>query len=116
MTEQSTNLPPPPKVLSLAAVVEWLWQLYRGLALERRTLRGSVLVEGDAIGATVTHGFNLPDGDYEVILQAKAVVGAPSADAFRVTTKTTANTDFSFVLAAAPGGGNSITFSWILVR
>lgn len=113
---QTTNIPPPPKSLTLAAVVEYMQQLYRALALEPRTLRGSVTVEGDAIGATVTHGVNLPDGDYEVVLQAKAVEGSPAADAFRVTTKTYAPADFSFVLAAAPGAGNSITFSWILVR
>lgn len=116
MTDQSTNLPPPPKVLSLAAVVEWLWQLYRGLALERRTLRGSIVVEGDAIGGTVATGYNLPDGNYEVLLQSKSFTGSPPADAFRVTTKTTAPSDFTFVLAAAPGVGSSITFSWILVR
>lgn len=113
---QTTNIPPPPKTLSIVAVVEYMQQLYRALALEPRTLRGSVIVEGDAIGATVTHGVTLPDGAYEVILQAKAVTGSPSADAFRVTTKTTAATDFAFLLAASPGTGNAITFSWILVR
>jgi hypothetical protein len=97
-------------------VVEYMQQLYRALALEPRTLRGSVSVEGDAIGATVQTGVNLPDGDYEVVLQAKAVTGSPAADAFRVTTKAYATTDFSFILAAAPGTGNAITFSWILVR
>lgn len=113
---QTTNIPPPPKVMSLAAVVEYMNQLYRALALEPRTLRGEVTIEDAAIGATVTHGVNLPDSDYEVILQAKAVTGSPAADAFRVTTKTYAAADFSFVLAASPGSGNAITFSWILVR
>lgn len=113
---QTTNIPPPPKTLSIAAVVEYMQQLYRALALEPRTLRGSVTVEGAAIGGTVNTGVNLPDSDYEVILQAKATAGSPAADAFRVTAKAYAPTDFSFLLAAAPGTGNSITFSWILVR
>jgi len=112
----TTNIPPPPKALTLAAVVEYMQQLYKALALEPRTLRGNVTVEGDAIGGTVTHGVNLPDADYEVVLQAKTITGSPAADAFRVVTKTYAQQDFTFALAAAPGAGSSITFSWILVR
>lgn len=113
----TTNISPPPRQFTtLAAVTEWAWQFYRALALEPRTLFGEVAVEGTAVGATVTIPVTLPDAAYEFHVQAKSSTGSPSSDAFIVASKGYAVGDFSFVLRAAPGSGNSVTFSWILVR
>ena len=113
----TTNIPPPPRQFtSLAAVTEWAWQFYRAIALERRVLGGSVTVEGTAVGGTVTLDVTLPDAEYQVVMTQTAQTGSPATGSGSVKSVGRATTDFSFVLLAAPGAGNSVTLDWIVRR
>jgi hypothetical protein len=79
-------------------------------------LRGTVTVTGVATTGTVTFSTNEADASFQVVLTAKSSTGTPVAGSNRVLSYTTATTGFTITVEAAPDTGNTVTFSWILIR
>jgi hypothetical protein len=79
-------------------------------------LRGTVTVSELNTTATVTFSTNESDASFQVVLTAKSSTGTPAAGSNRVLSYTTATTGFTITVEAAPDTGNTVTFSWILIR
>lgn len=118
MAQQAkTNIQQPPRALeSLDAANEYLWQLYRGIALEPRILGGQVVLEGAAVSVTVELEVNQGGLDYIVLVNPVARAGSPAANSDQVSSITKEANRFTATFKAAPGAGNSIKFDWLTRR
>jgi len=71
-------------------------------------------------GAPTTGSVTLPvaeqDANYSVILSPSGFTGTPAAGSQTITSITPTTTGFTFTTQAAPGLGNTVSFSWFLVR
>jgi hypothetical protein len=79
-------------------------------------LAGTVTISDTDTGFAVTFTDPQEDDEYRVIVQAIANTGSPTADAFTVAEKVYTVNDFTVTMLGTPGGGNSITFEWQLIR
>lgn len=108
-----TNIQRPPRILhSLEAATEYLWQLYRSVALEPRVLGDSASIEGLATQVTIDLEVDQGSTGYQVLLQVTGRTGTPAADSDQVDRIVKEAKRFTVVFKAAPGAGNSITFDW----
>lgn len=79
--------------------------------------RGTVTVSGASASQTLTFsGSGEPDTAYDLILTPASFAGTPAIDAFVVKQQTKNTGDFTITVFGAPGIGNSVTFSWVLIR
>lgn len=56
------------------------------------------------------------DTSYDVLVTPSDSAGAPVSDSFIVSKVTKATNNFTVDIKSAPGGGNSVTFNYLLVR
>jgi hypothetical protein len=84
--------------------------------VKARNLRGSVTISDEDSSGFVTFPAPEPDNSYFVTATCVSAHGNPPADARHIFLKTKAETGFEIGLDSAPGGGNSVTVDWILMR
>lgn len=79
---------------------------------------GQLTISGTATSAT--HTFSgaeaQTDTAYKIIASASAQSGAPAAGSSTLLTVTKNTAGFALNIATAPGGGNAVTFDFILTR
>ncbi len=56
------------------------------------------------------------DDEYHIIPSPTSKTGTPAAGSNRILTNAKTETGFTITVETAPGGGNSVTFDWMLVR
>jgi hypothetical protein len=81
-----------------------------------RNIAGVFTVSDTSTGSLVTFPAEEDDTDYEVVITPARKTGTPAAGSNRVLTYAKTNAGFTPTLEVAPGSGNSVTFSWFLVR
>ena len=95
--------------------------LVRGLstsAVAASNLAGTVSVLHGFTTGSVLFDTPEPDGNFDLVFQAKSYVGSgpPAAGSTTVLGYTTSATGFTITVAADPGGDDEVTFSWHLIR
>jgi hypothetical protein len=96
---------------------------FKGLSMTdtpAANLAGTAVCTG---GSGASFSFNLPnaeaDASFQLVLTPKSSTGTPAAGSTRVKSYSIAAgppTAVTVVLEADPGGGNTVTFSWMLIR
>lgn len=109
----ANNIPTPPRgATTVEGLQEYIWQLYRAIALEPRQLSGSLVVEGLLPSATIDLSIDQGGTDYQVSLQFTGSSGTPSVGADVVAAITKESKRFTVQFTAAPGAGNAVAFDW----
>jgi hypothetical protein len=112
-----SNIQAPPRILQdLAAAAEYLWQLYREIALSPRILGATFVLKDAALQVAVDLEVDQGDTDYQVFIMPFARTGAPAANSDQISTIKKERKRFTVTFKAAPGAGNSITFDWLTRR
>jgi hypothetical protein len=120
-------IPNPPRLTGnpqddFFAYVEWLESFYTSLALSGilAIVAGNFTISDTGTSADVvlpTTDVVQPDADYDVMCSVQSFAGSPPIGAHivnSITNKTT--TGFTVGTFDAPGGGNSVTFVYTIVR
>jgi len=84
--------------------------------LEVNGLAGSFTLGAGDIASTVVFASAQPDTDYYVTLTPTDDSGSPVANSRVVRKVEKTVDDFEVTVVAPPGGGNTVTFDWILRR
>ena len=79
-------------------------------------LSGTVTFGAADTAKTITFGAAEADASYRVEVQAISSTGTPAVGAFVVVGKSYTVNNFTVTIFSAPGGGNSVTFDWQLIR
>jgi len=79
-------------------------------------LSGTFTMSDATVAEITTFGTPQADTAYRVIVQAVSSTGSPASGAFTVVSKVYTTTDFTVTMLSAPGGGNSVTYEWQLIR
>lgn len=88
-------------------------------AADNRTnkwVHGSFTISDPATSSVVTLSPAQTDTSYDVLVTPSDNSGAPVSDSFIVSKVTKATGSFTVDIKSAPGGGNSVTFNYLLVR
>ena len=103
--------------------VQWLQSFYKATVLERvATLAGTFEISGTDNSIVVTLpkavvGLDQPDDVFSPVCSAVSFTGSPDANAFTIQSAVAeSRTTFRATLAAAPGVGASVIFSYVVVR
>lgn len=114
---QKTNIPPPPRIIeSLEAALEYIWQLYKAVALEPLVMSGAFTLSALETQAEIKVPVALTSANFHVTVQRTGATGTPAVDSDQVATITKSQTAFVVTFKAAPGVGAAISFDWILRR
>lgn len=118
MAQQAkSNIQPPPRILdSLAAASEYLWQLYREIALSPRILGAQFTLQGLATQVAVDLEVAQGSENYIVLINPVGRTGAPAANSDQVSTIAKESKRFTVTFKAAPGPNNAIVFDWLTRR
>lgn len=81
-----------------------------------RQMAGQFSVADASTTAVITLPAAQADTDYEVAFGGVTFTGAPAIDCFTVIGIAKTTTNFTVTIGAAPGVGNAVTLSWILLR
>jgi hypothetical protein len=79
-------------------------------------LRGAVTVTNTSTSGVVTFATPEPDNNYFVVETPTTVTGSPPMASRHVIGVSKTQNGFTLTTEAAPGGGNSVTFDWKMVR
>jgi len=126
-------LPPPPRLTGnqqadLKSLLDWTWATYNALAESGIFLLssaqparfpivpGSFTISESETGQNVTFTTKQPDTNYFPQLSVSGSSGTVAADAYRITGITKTTEGFTVAIAAPPGAGASITFSYLITR
>ena len=84
-----------------------------------KNLWGTVTITGAAVSQAVLFGagFAEADANFKIIMTADSATGTPAAGSYTPKPATSkATTGFTANCEVAPGVGNSVTFTWMLLR
>lgn len=83
--------------------------------LSRWTFGGSFTIANGNTSAALAFPFEIGNTNYHAVVTPTGGSGAPANDAFRITTITKGTGGMGVGVAGAPGGGNSVTYDYIVV-
>lgn len=126
-------LPPPPRLTGnqqadLKSLLDWTWATYNALAESGIFLLssaqparfpvapGNLTFSESESTKTATFAAEQPDTDYFPQLSVAGSSGTVAADAYRITSITKTTEGFTVAIAAPPGAGASVTFSYLITR
>jgi hypothetical protein len=117
----ATNMPT--SICNVANVIQWRdLGRYTGMVSLSGTdvlgnnLRGNLVISGSSSTGTVTFATNEPDSSYYLSVTPVSSTGTPVAGSNRILSVAKNAGNFVVTLETAPGGGNSVTFDWHLIR
>lgn len=121
-------IPGPPVLIGnkdqdIWSYLKWVGDFYKAVVLERiATLAGTFEISGTENSIIVTLpdavvGLGQPDDVFSPVCSIASFAGSPNANAFIIQSCVAqSRTSFEVTLAAAPGAGASVIFSYVVVR
>lgn len=111
------NIQAPPRVVNdLSAATEYLWALYKAVALQPGILGDQAEIGGLISQVSIDLEIDQGTPDYEVFVTITGGTGAPAANSDQIAQIVKERQRFTVVFKAAPGLNSSITFDWLTRR